>query len=125
MSQRKDALDLAADIFDPRMIRLIDHKDVGYLHDARFDRLNVITHTGDEDDDGDVRERGNVHLVLPHADRLYQDYVTARCVHQMNQARGGGGETASRSPRRQRAYEYTGVRMMPLHADAIAQNRAA
>src|SRR5262245_17930181 len=53
---------------DAFSIGLVDDEDVADFHDARFDRLNVIAHSGHKYDDRNVRGLNDVHLVLSDAD---------------------------------------------------------
>ena len=46
------------------LIGLVDHEDVGDLHDAGLDRLHVVTHAGDQHDDGHLRDAGDLDFVL-------------------------------------------------------------
>ena len=51
------------------LVGLVDHEDVGDLHDAGLDRLDVVAHAGHQHHDGDLRDAGDFHFVLAHARR--------------------------------------------------------
>ena len=49
-------------------IRFVDHENIRNLHDARFQRLNLIACAGHERHDRNVGGPDDVHLILPDAD---------------------------------------------------------
>ena len=106
-------------------IGLVDHEDIGDLHDAGLDRLHIVTHARDEHHHGYLRDGSNLDFVLPDADRLDDDVIPAGGVHQARQI-GGRPCNATHGPAGgHRADEDSGVGVVLLHADAIAQNGAA
>ena len=67
----------------------------------------------------------NLHFVLTHADRLDDHVIAARGVHQVRQVRRSAGQPAHGAPRGHRTDENAGVGVVLLHADPVAQDRAA
>ena len=64
-------------------------------------------------------------LVLADADRLDQDHVLARGGEHVSTCPVGGREAAQVAARRHRADEHAGIGRVRLHADAVAEDRAA
>ena len=71
------------------------------------------------------RDPRDIHFVLAHADCLHHHDVAARGIEQQDHVRGGPGHAAHPAARRHRADEDAVIRVVPLHADAIAEYRAA
>src|SRR5262245_18545470 len=63
-----------------RAVTFIDDKDVTDFHDARLERLDVVAHSGNENDDRNVGEFHNVDFVLPDADSFDDDWVFTRSI---------------------------------------------
>src|ERR1035437_7195594 len=76
------------------VIGLVDDEDIGYLHDAGFDSLDIVAHAGDEHDDGDLGDGGDLDLVLADADGFDDDVIPAGGVHEAGEIGGGAGESA-------------------------------
>src|SRR5450759_4547159 len=107
------------------VIALVDDEDIGDLHDAGFDGLDIVAHTGDEDDDSDLGDGGDLDSVLAGADGFDDDVVAAGGVHEAGEIGGGAGESAQGAAGGHGTDEDPRVGVVPLHADAIAQNGAA
>ena len=112
-------------VLHARVVGLVDHQQVGDLQNAGLDRLDVIAHAGGLDHQGGVRQAGDIHLGLAHADRLDQDQVKAGGIEYLHQGGGGRGQPAQRTARRHRADEDARVAGQVAHADAVAQDGAA
>src|SRR6185369_4409371 len=69
-------------------IGLVDHEDIGDLHDSGLDRLHIVTHARDKHHYGYLRDGSNLDFVLPDADRLDDDVIPASRVHQARQIGG-------------------------------------
>ena len=123
--QRLQGADLALHAFGAFAVALVDHEDVGDLHDAGLDGLHIVAHAGDENHNGDVGEAHDVDFILTDADGLDQDDVAAGGVEHGGDVGGGARQAAQRSARRHAANVNSGVGEMFLHADAVAQNRSA
>ncbi len=106
-------------------IGLVDDEDVGDFHDAGLDGLNVVTHAGDEDDYGHLGDGGDVDFVLPDANGLDDHVIPAGGVHQAGQVGGGTGQAADGSASGHGADEDSGIGVVLLHADTIAEDGAA
>ena len=107
------------------LVGLVDHEDVGDLHDAGLDGLDVVAHAGDQHDHGHLRQDGDFDFVLPHAHGFDDDVVSAGGVHQARQVGGGAGQAADGAARGHGADEDAGIGVVLLHADAVAQDGAA
>ena len=105
-------------------ICFVDGEDIGDFHDAGFDGLHVVTHAGDENDDGDVGEAGDFDFVLADADGFDEDVVAAGGIQQQRQFEGAAREAAEFATASHGADEDAGVGMMLLHADAVAEDGA-
>src|ERR1019366_284575 len=107
------------------VIGLVDDEDIGDLHDAGFDSLDIVAHAGDEHDDGDLGDGGDLDLVLADADGFDDDVIPAGGVHEAGEIGGGAGESAQGAAGGHGTDEDSRVGVVLLHADAIAQNGAA
>ena len=125
VAKAEHGLQFLLDTVGAGLVGFVDGEDVGDFHDAGFDGLHVVTHTGDEDDDGDLREAGDFDFVLAYADGFNDDVVAAGGVHQLNQVGGGAGQTAEAAAGGHGTDEDAGIGMVLLHADAVAQDGSA
>ena len=123
--QRQHRLDRRRRAIGALAIGLVHDEDVRNLHDAGLERLHLVAGAGHQRDDGDVRRANDVHLVLTDADRFDDDDVVARGVEDDRGFRGGARQAAEMTARGHAADEHAGVLGVRLHADAIAENRAA
>ena len=80
---------------------------------------------GHERDDRDVGRADDVHFVLTDADGLDDDDVLAGRVEHERRVAGRAREAAQMSARRHAADEHALVGRVRLHAQAIAEHRAA
>ena len=65
--------DFAFHLLRALAITLVDHEDVGDLHDAGLDGLDVVAHAGNENHNRDVGEADDIDFILPDADGFDQD----------------------------------------------------
>src|SRR5690242_2880813 len=72
-SERLHGSNLAFYAIGSFAIAFVNDEDVGNLHDAGLDRLHIVSHSGNEDYDGDICEANYVDLVLANADCLYEN----------------------------------------------------
>src|ERR1035437_3899410 len=107
------------------MIALVDDEDIGDLHDAGFDGLDIVAHAGDQDHYGDLGDGGDLDLVLTDADGFDDDVIPAGGVHEVGQVGGGAGQSAHGAAGGHGTYEDAGIGVVLLHAYAVAQNGAA
>src|SRR5205807_7719101 len=64
LDQRHHHGDLGDGAVRAGAIRFVDHKDVADLHDAGLDGLDVVAHSGDEDDDVRLHGADDVDFIL-------------------------------------------------------------
>src|ERR1041384_5036860 len=118
-------LDLLAQFIRSRPIALVDHVELGDLHDARLQRLNPVARFGYEYQHRGFGGRGDVELGLADADRFDEDAVESGGLEHICDLFGGRGEPALRSPRGHRANEHAGIEAHRFHANPVAEQRAA
>ena len=106
-------------------IRLVHDEDVGDLHDPGLERLDLVAGARHQHDDRDVGGADDVHFVLAHADRFDEDDVLAGGVEDERGVGGRARQPAEVAARRHAADEDAGVGDVRLHADAVAEDRAA
>ena len=107
------------------MIRLVDDEQIRDLQQARLDRLDVVSLPRSEDDEHRVGHPHDVNLVLPHADRLDEDRVAARGVHQVDGVAGGATQASRTASARHRTNEHGGIEGVLLHPNPVTQDRPA
>src|ERR1039458_5620073 len=107
------------------MIALVDDEDIGDLHDAGLDGLDIVAHAGDQDHYGDLGDGGNFDLVLTDADGFDDDVIPAGGVHEAGEVGGGAGQSAHGAAGGHGTDEDAGGGGVLLHAYAVAQNGAA
>ena len=125
VAQAEHELDVVAQPVGARPIGLVDDEDVGDLHHARLQRLDRIARLRDEHDQRRVGGARDVELALPDADGLDEDAVEAERVEHVAHLARRRGEPAERAARRHRADEHARIERDALHADAVAEQRAA
>ena len=106
-------------------VGLVDQHQIGQLHHALLDRLQLVAGIGQLHQHEHVGHAGHRHLALADADRLDDHHVVAgRLEHQHRLARLLG-HAAQRAARR--AGPDIGLRMhrQMLHAGLVAQDGAA
>ena len=106
-------------------IGLVHDEDVGDLHDAGLERLHLVARARHQRHDRDVRGADDVDLVLADADGLDDDDVLAGGVEHERGVAGRARQSAEMPARRHAADEHAGVARVRLHADAVAEHRAA
>ncbi len=116
---------LLLQLIRPRPVALIDHVQLGDLHDASLERLDAVARFGHEDQHRCLGRGSNVELGLSDPDRLDQDAIESECLQDVGDFFGGGRETALRAARRHRANEDARVEAHRLHPNAVAEERTA
>ena len=106
-------------------VRLVDHEDIGDLHDSGLDRLDLVAHPRDEDDDDRMGVVDDLHLLLPGPHGLHHDDLFPHDIHDMDGVADGLGEAAQGAAGGEAADEDAGVFGVALHPDPVAQDRAA
>ena len=123
--EREHAADLAHHRVRQRVIGLVDDDDVRDLHHAGLERLDRVARAGDQHEHDGVGVVDHVDLGLADADRLEEDVVLARRVHQQRRLERGLGQPAERAAGRHRADEDARVEEVLGQPDAVAEQRAA
>ena len=106
-------------------VGLVEDEDIGNLHNARLEGLNVVAVIGREDDKRDVGEPGDFDFVLADADGFDDDDIAASGVEEQRHIGGGWGKAAEMAAGGHGADEDAGVRVVLQHADAVAEDGAA
>src|SRR5262245_35432656 len=109
MSERKHGEYGPFHFFDSGAVAFVDDKDVADFHNAGLESLDIVSHAGNENDDGDVREPDDVDLVLAYSDSLNDNGVFARRIQNADDVSGRCGETAQVSSRGHAADVHAGI----------------
>ena len=123
--ERLHGANLALNALGTVAVRLVDHKHVSDLHDAGLDGLHVVAHPRHKHNHGHVGESHDIDFVLSDADRLDDHQVPSARVDHGRHVGRCAGQSAERSACRHAANVNARVRIMRLHADAVAQNCAS
>ena len=123
--QREQRLDRRRRPIGALAVGLVDHVDVGDLHDPRLQRLHIVSRAWHHDDDRDVGGADDLDLVLPDADGLDQHDVEAGRIEHERHVAGRARQAAEMPARGHAADEDALVAGVLLHAHAIAEQRAA
>ena len=122
--ERQHAADLAHHRVGQRVVGLVDDDDVGDLHDPGLQRLDRVARAGHEHEHDRVGVVDDVDLGLADADRLEEDVVLARGVHEQRGLQRRLAQPAERAAVGHRADEDAGVEEVLGQADAVAEQRA-
>ena len=125
IGQVEHQLQVASGLGDPGTIGLVDHEDVGDLHEAGLVGLDAVAPSGVHDHHGGVGLAGDLHLHLPDPDGLHDDPRLPHGIEQADGLRHGQGQAAELAPGGHRPDEHPRVRGVVLHADAVAEDGAA
>src|ERR1041384_1159191 len=106
------------------MIALVDHENIGDLHNAGLDGLNIVPHSGDKNDNRDIGDADDVNLILTDAYSLNHDDIAARRVEYHRDVSRAARKSAQRSACGHAADVNARIRKMLLHANTIAENRS-
>src|ERR1017187_7733805 len=106
-------------------IGLVNNQDIRNLHQTGFRPLDLVAQLGHEHHDDRVRHFRNLHFILPRAHRLHDHDVETRRIQCMDDLRCRIGYPAMMVARRQAANEHAFVLAVPLHPQAVAQQRSA
>ena len=124
-SQRLQSADFPLHALGAFAIALVDHENVGDLHDAGLDGLHIVAHARHQNDNRDIGQAHDVDFVLSNSDRLDHHQVASRGIKHGRHIRRGARQSAQRTARGHAANVDSGIGKMLLHADAVAQNRSA
>ena len=117
--------DFTLDALGALAVALVDDEDVGDFHNAGFDGLDIVAHAGYEDHHSDVGQANDVDFILADSDRFDQDEVASGGIQKRGDVGGGAGQSSEGAARGHAADVDAGVAKVVLHADAVAENRAA
>ncbi len=106
-------------------IAFVHHKNIGDFKNPRLDALHIIAKSGHQHHDGDIRQPHNIHFILTHADRFNQQARFAARLHHGSNIRRRRCQSSKKSPRGHAANVKPRIGVMALHANSIAQDRAA
>ena len=118
-------IDFADEFIRTVKIGLVDGEHIADLQDARLNGLNIVAHTGDQNDHGSVRRPHNVHLGLPDTDGLDKDDIFAERIHDLYRVSSLVRKPAKAAARSHTADKYALVERQVVHTDAVAQDGAA
>ncbi len=108
-----------------RQVRLVDEQQVGRLDDPGLEGLDDVPGAGLQDEHDQVGAGQHVQLRLADPDGLDEDPVHPERVEDLRRVGRGGGEAPVALAAGHRADEHAVVADQALHADAVAQERAA
>src|SRR5688572_26102078 len=111
-------LELLTQTIRTRTIGLVDHEDVGNLHQPCLERLDRVAGLRDEDDDACIGRACDIELALADADRLDEDSIDTKGVEDVRHLAGCGREASERSASCHRPDEYPRVECDRLHPDS-------
>jgi hypothetical protein len=117
-------LEIATGLVDSFAIGLVDHEDVGDLHETGLVGLHRITPTRIYDDDRGVGLAGDLDFDLSDTNGLDENPQATDRVEQSNCLWRRERKSTEVSARGHRANEHAGIGGVILHAHAIAQNRS-
>src|SRR5581483_11601020 len=89
------------------------------------DRLHIISHSRNENYDGDVCEADDVDLILPYADSLDEHNIFAGCIKQRGNICSRRSESTKKTTSCHAADINSRIGMVRLHANTVAKNRSA
>src|ERR1700692_3344806 len=123
--QRLHGPNLALDALSAFAVALVDDEDVGDFHDSRLYRLHIIAHARHENHDRDIGQPHNIDFVLPYANSFDDHKIAARSIKHGSSIGRGARKTTERPASSHAADINSGIAIVILHADAVAQNCTA
>ena len=118
-------LEISTGLGSALAIALVDHEDVGDLHQARFVGLHRIAPAWVDHNNGGVGFARDLDLYLSDTNGLDQDPFATNGIEQANGLGGRQRQAAKMTTRGHRANEHTGIGGVILHTHTIAQDGAA
>src|SRR5579871_843834 len=89
VAQRQHRFDLALHLFRTGTVGLVDDEDVGDLHNAGFNGLDVVAHAWYQHHNGHISERRYVDFVLSDAHGFNNYEIEARRAEEPRERRAG------------------------------------
>ena len=115
--------EVPARLVDALAVGLVDHEDVGDLHQPGLVRLHAVTPARVDHHDRRVGLAGDLDLDLSDADGLDEDPLASDRVERTHRLGGGERESPEMAACGHRADEHAGVGGVVLHPNAIAEDR--
>ena len=106
-------------------IGLVDDDEIGQIHHALLDRLQIVARVRQLQQHEHVGHAGDRRFALADADGLDHDDVEARRLDDADRLARRRRDAAERAAARARPDEGAGVDREPLHACLVAEDRAA
>ena len=116
---------VAAELVGAVAVGLVDDVDVTDLQDPGLGRLDPVAGPRREQHQGGVREPGDLHLALSHADGLDEHDVAAGRVEHPQRLGRAPRESTEVATRGHRADVDARVERVVLHPHPVAEQRAA
>jgi hypothetical protein len=110
--------------FRSSTIRLIDHKEIRYLHDTSFHRLDRIATFRYQEHYRGVRGLYDVELCLSYSHGLDENQVLPKRLQQVPHSLSCLGQTTVAPARGHTPNKHAGIKVMLLHTDTIAEDGA-
>jgi hypothetical protein len=123
--QRQHRLNGTHRLIGALSIRLVDDEDVRDLHDPGFERLHLVACARHERDDRDVGGADDLDFVLTNTDGLDEDDILSRGIEDQRGVARSSRQPAQVAARCHAADEDVAIPRVRLHADAVAEERAA
>ena len=106
-------------------VGLVDHEDVGDLHETGLVGLNGVAPSRVHHDHGGVGRTGDLDFHLTDTNRFEQHPREAGGVEHAHRRRRGERQAAEMTARGHRPDEHASIEEMVAHADSIAEDRTA
>jgi hypothetical protein len=119
-----ETTDFLLDAVGSFAVGFIHDEDVGDFHDAGLEALDIVPHAGDEDDECDVGETGDLDFILADADGFDEEDVLAAGFEDEGDIGGGEGESAEWAAGGHAAGVEPWVAGMFAEADAVTEKGA-
>ena len=106
-------------------VSFVDGEDVGDLHNARLEALHIVSHSRDKHDDSDIGQADDLDFILSDANGFDKENISSAGFDHLRYVACGCGKTTQRPARGHAANIEAVVTCMLLHADTVAEKRAA
>ncbi len=106
-------------------IRFVDDENIGNLHDARFERLDIVTEPRNEGKKHRIGDRKDINFALTDADRLDDDRIETSRTQEIHHIEGCRSESPETATACHAPNEHSGIFCMCRHPDTITEDRTA
>ena len=103
-------------------IALVDHENVGNLHNARLEALHIVAHAGHQHNDGYVGQAHDIDFILADPHGFEQEPLLAAGLDHGGYLRRAAGEPTQRAAGGHAAHIKAGIGIVLSHPDAISQD---